>query len=86
MEEYTVQILGMREDTPMAQRPRAGASRLTDKNLNATVIATNVIARLTQGPQSVASTIIVIARRGKNDRPIASPGVTATEEMDVSKG
>jgi hypothetical protein len=73
MEEYAVQVLRMGEDAPIAQCGLAGASISTHKNLNAALSARTVIAKLTQGPQSIAPTMIVIARRGKKDLPITSP-------------
>jgi hypothetical protein len=68
MEGNAVPVLGMGEDMPATRLlcvPRLSAQI----SLNAAVIATAVIAKLTQGPQSIAPAMIVNAKRGKNDLP-----------------
>jgi len=50
--------------------PRARLS--AQINLNAATTARTTTAKLTQGPQSIAPAMTVIARRGKNDLPIAA--------------
>jgi len=68
-----MQILGVGENAPTTERDAPAASRPTHNDLIAKVIATTVIAKLTQGPQSMTPAITAIAKRGANDLPNTSP-------------
>jgi hypothetical protein len=67
MENDTVPVLGMSEKTPPARGPCG--PRSAQISLNAAATAMTVIARLTQGPHSIAPTMTVMAKIGKNDLP-----------------
>jgi len=72
MENYAVPVLRMGQNTPPTCRPCM--SRLSAQiSLNAAATATTVTARLTQGPQSIAPAITVIAKSGKKDFPSTCP-------------
>jgi len=73
MEDHAVLVLGVGENAPTAQRGCAIVRISTHQNLIAALSASTVIAKLTQGPQSIVPTMIAIARSGKNDLPITRP-------------
>jgi len=67
-----VRILRVRENAATARRRRDAALLPGHINLRAAITASTVIAKLTQGPQSIAPAITTIAKRGQNDLPSAS--------------
>jgi len=73
VEDYAVRVLGIGQNAPAAERGRSIAFRSVHNNLKAAVTASTVIAKLTQGPQSIAPAITTIAKRGQNDLPKANP-------------
>lgn len=73
MKGYAVPVLGIGENAPTARRSRGVALISGHINLKAAATAATVIAKLTQGPQSIAPAMTTIAKRGQNDLPKASP-------------
>ena len=73
MEEYAVQVLGVGKNTPTTERDAGAAFGRAHNSLIAKIIATTVIAKLTQGPHSIAPAMTAIAKRGTNDLPKTSP-------------
>src|SRR5271155_3042617 len=73
MEYHAMQILGVGENAPTTERDAPAASRPPHNDLIAKVIATTVIAKLTQGPQSMTPAMTAIAKRGANDLPKTNP-------------
>jgi hypothetical protein len=72
MEDHAVPVLGVGENAPTAEREAPAAFSPIHSNLKATVIARTVIAKLTQGPQSITPAMTAIAKRGQNDLPNTS--------------
>lgn len=73
MEDDAMPVLRMDENAPTARERRNSACILIHINLKAAAKAMTVIAKLTQGPQSMAPTMMTIAKSGKNDRPTINP-------------
>ena len=69
MEDHAVAVLGIGENAPSAERGCRIALILAHNNLKAAVTASAVMAKLTQGPQSITLAITTIAKSGQNDLP-----------------
>ena len=87
MEYDAVQVLGIGENAPPVQRASGVVLSFAHNILIATVTAATVMAKLTQGPQSIAPTITTIAKNGQNDLPNTSPLCSKNEcKKDVCAG
>jgi hypothetical protein len=67
MEDQAVPVLRIGENAPAANRGQGISLISAQSNLKAAVTVRTVIARLTQGPQSIAPAMTAIANRGQND-------------------
>jgi hypothetical protein len=70
VEDHAMEVLRVGQDTP---GDRSSGWRVAHSSLRAKVTAIAVIAKLTQGPQSIAPAITVMAKRGQNDLPNTCP-------------
>jgi len=73
MENCAVPVLGVRDNARGPQWQTGVALISAHINLKAAAIATTVNARLIHGPQKMTPTIMVSAKRGKNDLPNTRP-------------
>src|SRR6185295_18031623 len=73
MKDNAVPVLRMGEKVPAPELRRGSGQSGNHNCLRTAAIATAVTPRLTQGPQTAAPAIIVIAKSGKNDLPKTRP-------------
>src|SRR5277367_974596 len=73
VKDHAMEVLRVGQDAPPDRSSRSSGWRVAHNSLKARVTASAVIAKLTQGPQSIAPAITVMAKRGQNDLPNTCP-------------